>query len=47
MSADAAGVASYPVVQEADATGVVAAVYADLLDSATHAGLRTRCGPPA
>jgi hypothetical protein len=29
---DAAAVASYPMVEEADATGVVAAVYADLLE---------------
>ncbi|MCZ2824436.1 MULTISPECIES: hypothetical protein [unclassified Modestobacter] len=32
MGADAAGAASYPMVEEADATGVVAAVYADLLE---------------
>ena len=29
---DAAAVASYPMVEEADATGVVATVYADLLE---------------
>ncbi|WP_164700021.1 hypothetical protein [Modestobacter sp. KNN46-3] len=33
MGADADGLVGYPMVEEADATGAVAAVYADLLES--------------